>query len=153
MEVAFRDYESQPLAADQIRVRSRFGAAKHGSEMAMFQGYAGHRGNYDNSTRLFNQESQMVRYPNGLGNMCVGEVIEVGAGVQDFRLGETVFPTAPSARSTYGKKIASANSLMESPGRQPSASIRPTSPSARFATAISVSAMPWPFSAWAPSAC
>jgi threonine dehydrogenase-like Zn-dependent dehydrogenase len=90
-EVAFRDYESQPLAADQIRVHSRFGAAKHGSEMAMFQGYAGHRGNYDGSTRLFSQESQMVRYPYGLGNMCVGEVIEVGAGVQDFRLGETVF--------------------------------------------------------------
>ena len=91
MEVAFRDYESQPLAADQIRVRSRFGAAKHGSEMAMFQGYAGHRGNYDSNMRLFNQESQMVRYPYGLGNMCVGKVIEVGAGVQDFSLGDAVF--------------------------------------------------------------
>ena len=90
-EVAFRDYESQPLAADQIRVRSRFGAAKHGSEMAMFQGYAGHRGNYDSNMHLFNQESQMVRYPYGLGNMCVGEVIEVGAGVQNFSFGETVF--------------------------------------------------------------
>ena len=91
MEVAFRDYESPALAPDQIRVRSRFGAAKHGSEMAMFQGYAGHRGNYDNSTHLFTQNSQMVRYPYGLGNMCVGKVIEVGAGVQDFSLGETVF--------------------------------------------------------------
>ena len=78
-EVAFRDYDSQPLAPDQIRVRSRFGAAKHGSEMAMFQGYAGHRGNYDGELHLFTQESQMVRYPNGLGNMCVGEIIEVGA--------------------------------------------------------------------------
>ena len=38
MEVAFRQYESQPLAADQVRVKSRFGAAKHGSEMAMFPG-------------------------------------------------------------------------------------------------------------------
>ena len=90
-EVAFREYESPALKPEQIRVRSRFGAAKHGSEMAMFQGYAGHRGNYDGDLHIFTQESQMVRYPNGLGNMCVGEVIEIGEDVQDIRLGETVF--------------------------------------------------------------
>ena len=91
MEVAFREYESQPLAPDQVRVRSRFGAAKHGSEMAMFQGYAGHRGDYDSKLRLFTQDRQMVKYPGGLGNMCVGDVVEVGADVQDFRVGERVF--------------------------------------------------------------
>ena len=91
MEVAFRQYESQPLAANQVRVKSRFGAAKHGSEMAMFQGYAGHRGGYDDRLRLFTQESQMVSYPDGLGNICVGEVIEVGAEVPDISVGETVF--------------------------------------------------------------
>ena len=90
MEVAFRQYESQPLAPDQVRVRSRFGAAKHGSEMAMFQGYAGHRGDYDSKLRLFTQDRQMVKYPGGLGNMCVGDVVEVGADVQDFRVGERV---------------------------------------------------------------
>ena len=88
-EVAFRQYDSPPLAPDQVRVRSRFGAAKHGSEMAMFQGYAGHRGNYDGDLHIFTQESQMVRYPNGLGNICVGEVIEEGSAVQDISLGET----------------------------------------------------------------
>ncbi|MDE0197890.1 MAG: zinc-binding alcohol dehydrogenase [Caldilineaceae bacterium] len=90
-EVAFREYESPPLSPDQIRVRSRFGAAKHGSEMAMFQGYAGHRGNYDGELHIFTQESQMVKYPNGLGNMCVGEVTEIGKEVQDISLGDTVF--------------------------------------------------------------
>ena len=90
-EVAFRDYESPRLAPDQVRVRSRFGAAKHGSEMAMFQGYAGHRGNYDGDLHIFTQESQMVKYPNGLGNMCVGEVTEIGKEVQDIGLGDTVF--------------------------------------------------------------
>ena len=90
MEVAFRQYESQPLAPDQVRVRSRFGAAKHGSEMAMFQGYAGHRGDYDSKLRLFTQDRKMVKYPGGLGNMCVGDVVEVGADVQDFRVGERV---------------------------------------------------------------
>ncbi len=90
-EVAFNEYESRPLAPEEIRVRSRFGAAKHGSEMAMFQGYAGHRGNYDGELHIFTQESQMVKYPNGLGNMCVGEVIEVGSEVRGISLGETVF--------------------------------------------------------------
>jgi len=90
-EVAFRDYESPTLAPDQVRVRSRFGAAKHGSEMALFQGYAGHRGNYDGELHVFTQESQMVKYPNGLGNMCVGEVTEIGKEVQDISLGDTVF--------------------------------------------------------------
>jgi threonine dehydrogenase-like Zn-dependent dehydrogenase len=90
-EVAFNEYESRPLALEEIRVRSRFGAAKHGSEMAMFQGYAGHRGNYDGDLHIFTQESQMVKYPNGLGNMCVGEVIEVGSEVRGISLGETVF--------------------------------------------------------------
>ena len=33
----------------------------------------------------------MVKYPAGLGNMCVGDVVEVGADVQDFRVGERVF--------------------------------------------------------------
>ncbi len=90
-EVAFREYEGPALAPDQIRVRSRFGAAKHGSEMAMFQGYAGHRGNYDGELHIFTQESQMVKYPNGLGNMCVGDVTEIGKEVQDISLGDTVF--------------------------------------------------------------
>ena len=40
-QVAFREYESQPLQANEIRVKSQFGAAKHGSEMASYKGYAG----------------------------------------------------------------------------------------------------------------
>jgi len=91
MEAAFHDYASPPLASDEVRVLSRFGAAKHGSEMALFQGYAGHRGNYDGNLRLFTQETQMVIYPVGLGNICVGEVVETGPDVENIRVGETVF--------------------------------------------------------------
>lgn len=91
MEVAFRDYDSPPLAPGEVRVASRFGAAKHGSEMAMFQGYAGQRGGYDGDLQIFTHETQMVKYPGGLGNMCVGEVVEVGPDVSGVELGETVF--------------------------------------------------------------
>ena len=33
----------------------------------------------------------MVIYPVGLGNICVGEVVETGPDVDNFRVGETVF--------------------------------------------------------------
>ncbi len=91
-QVAFREYESPPLQANQIRVKSQFGAAKHGSEMASFKGYAGPRGGYDGEYKIFRaNESGMVHYPSGLGNMCVGEVIEIGSDVTEVELGERVF--------------------------------------------------------------
>ena len=52
-QVAFREYESQPLQANEIRVKSQFGAAKHGSEMASYKGYAGPRGGYDGEYKIF----------------------------------------------------------------------------------------------------
>ena len=91
-QVAFREYESQPLQANEIRVKSQFGAAKHGSEMASYKGYAGPRGGYDGEYKIFRaNNSGMVHYPSGLGNMCVGEVTEIGADVTEFEIGERVF--------------------------------------------------------------
>ncbi|MBV7335178.1 zinc-binding alcohol dehydrogenase [Chloroflexi bacterium TSY] len=91
-QVAFREYETPPLQANEIRVKSQFGAAKHGSEMASFKGYAGPRGAYDREYQIFRaEEPGMVRYPSGLGNICIGEVIEVGADVTQFQAGENVF--------------------------------------------------------------
>lgn len=94
-QVAFRDYENPPLQPGQIRVRTRFAAAKHGTEMALYKGYASSRGRYDTEYQLFRPAEAGVRYPVGLGNTCVGEVIEVGAAVQQFQLGDQVFRYAP----------------------------------------------------------
>lgn len=89
--VAFREYESPRLNPDQIRVRSRFGAAKHGTEMALFKGYANPRGAWDAEYKLHRPGQDFVRYPVNLGNTCIGEVVEVGAAVTDFQVGEQVF--------------------------------------------------------------
>ena len=43
-QVAFREYQNGPLTARQIRVRSLYAAAKHGTEMAFYKGYALPRG-------------------------------------------------------------------------------------------------------------
>jgi threonine dehydrogenase-like Zn-dependent dehydrogenase len=94
-QVAFREYPSPPLQAGQVRAKSLFGAAKHGTEMAMYKGYAGPRGGYDPEYRVFTQEREMVRYPSALGNMCVGEVVELGPQVSRLKLGDRVFSYGP----------------------------------------------------------
>lgn len=89
---AFRDYPREPLAPDQIRVRSEFGAAKHGTEMALYKGYMQARGDYDRELGIFIAGTGgPAPYPAILGNMCVGEVIETGSAVTEPRRGDRVF--------------------------------------------------------------
>ena len=90
-QVAFQTYENSPLQAGQVRVRSLFGAAKHGTEMALYKGYAGPRGGFDSEYQLFSQELALVRYPVRLGNMCTGEVVEIGSTVTRLQPGDVVF--------------------------------------------------------------
>lgn len=90
-QVAFQEYESPLLQPKQVRVKSLFGAAKHGTEMALYKGYASPRGRYDSDYKLFIGETEGVRYPVGLGNICVGQVIEVGGEVTRLQVGERVF--------------------------------------------------------------
>ncbi|NKB66565.1 MAG: zinc-binding dehydrogenase [Candidatus Latescibacteria bacterium] len=94
-QAAFNEYERPPLEADQVRVQSEFGAAKHGTELSLFKGYAGPRGAFDGEYRLFDRVSQGVKYPASLGNMCVGQVIETGAEVTRLQVGDRVFNHGP----------------------------------------------------------
>ncbi|MCD6302059.1 MAG: zinc-binding alcohol dehydrogenase [Anaerolineae bacterium] len=87
-------YEDAPLASDQVRVRAEYGAAKHGTEMALFKGYAFDRGPFDEDLRLFRglpegQEHADV-YQAALGNMIVGRVVERGDDVTALKLGQRV---------------------------------------------------------------
>ena len=78
-------------------MRSEFGAAKHGTEMAFFKGYGLPRGPYDDELRIFTgtdgdgEADGRARYPTRLGNTCTGEVIEAGAAVTGVRPGDRVF--------------------------------------------------------------
>ena len=66
------DYEDGPLPADSVRVRVEFGAPKRGTEMTMYYGLRG------------------AGFPQGLGNMCVGKVSEIGSEVEGVEIGERV---------------------------------------------------------------
>ncbi|CAN5856561.1 zinc-binding alcohol dehydrogenase [soil metagenome] len=90
-QVAYQSYERRVLQAHQVRVRSLYGAAKHGTEMALYRGYAAARGGYDPEYQVFMPERQGIKYPVRLGNICVGEVIEIAPDVTTVQNGDMVF--------------------------------------------------------------
>lgn len=94
-QVAFHEYERLALQPSQVRVRSLFGAAKHGTEMALYKGYADLRGAYDTEYHIFNPEQHGVNYPVRLGNICVGQVIEIAPDVTQIKQGDIVFNYGP----------------------------------------------------------
>ena len=70
----WRDYEDPELAAGQVRVRTAFAAAKHGTEMVFFKAY----------------RPGQFGFPAGAGNMLVGPVTEVGPEVEALAVGDRV---------------------------------------------------------------
>ena len=94
-QAAFRDYESPSLEKGQVRVKSRFAAAKHGTEMSLFKGYASPRGGFDPELRVFDYQGEGVKYPVRLGKMGVGEVVELGPDVTRLKEGDQVFNYGP----------------------------------------------------------
>lgn len=94
-EAAFRDYEPPSLGSQDIRVKTSWAAAKHGTEMSYFKGYGLARGRYDFNLKLFMPGEEEFRFPAPLGNTSVGEVVEVGSEVSKFRVGDTAFAYGP----------------------------------------------------------
>ena len=104
-QVAFQECESPPLAEGQVRVKSLYAAAKHGTEMSMFKGYASPRGHFDSELRIFDHQGEGVQYPVPLGNMGVGEVVELGPGVTQFKEGDRIFCLRTVPRRTRLARI------------------------------------------------
>ena len=100
-----REYEEPSLNAGEVRLRSIFSAPKHGSELR------GYRAETKDHTSPFEWERRMhvalnpdevgvgeggsPKFPTRLGNMTVGEVIEVGENVARFQVGDCVFGHLP----------------------------------------------------------
>jgi threonine dehydrogenase-like Zn-dependent dehydrogenase len=95
--IAFRDYDEPPLKPREVRVRSIVSGIKHGTEMALYRGKTPFKdGAFDPESRLFvPRESETSLFPMSLGSWLVGEVIEVGAEVTRFRVGDRVHAGMP----------------------------------------------------------
>ncbi len=101
-EYTWREYEERPLAAGQVRIRSQFSAAKHGTELAfLHRGHGAERGRYDRDWQVFlktppapppaPRPGEKPRPAGGgIGNMTVGAVAEVGPEVKSLALGDRV---------------------------------------------------------------
>jgi len=84
-------YDEPALSGGQVRVRSEFGAAKHGTEIAIFKGYQKPRGRLDPVTKTFTHEEDTGPFrPFPVGNMTVGPVVEVGPEVAGVAEGDRV---------------------------------------------------------------
>ena len=88
---SLRDYTEQPLKAGQVRIKAEHGAAKHGTELAFLKGYGGARGGFDREMQVFTGGSGKANpSPIVPGNMVVGRVVELGADVTSFKIGDRV---------------------------------------------------------------
>jgi len=67
-----RDYDDGPVPDGHVRVKVDFGSPKRGTELTLYRGGRG------------------AGFPMGLGNMCVGKIIDIGRGVEGLSIGETV---------------------------------------------------------------
>jgi threonine dehydrogenase-like Zn-dependent dehydrogenase len=91
-KIGFLEYELPPLGPGEVRVRSQFGAPKHGTELAFVKGYAAGRGRYDRELGAFVKAKGPPGpfRPGGVGNMFVGEVTEAGPDVEGLKVGDRV---------------------------------------------------------------
>ena len=67
-----REYKDGSVPEGQVRVKVEFGAPKRGTELTLYRG------------------DRKPRFPMGLGNMCVGKIVDIGEGVEDFSIGDRV---------------------------------------------------------------
>lgn len=91
-QLEIRESEDPTPGEGEVLVRSEYGAAKHGSEMAAVKGY-GLRGRFHQDLKLFVQDDstpELEKRISRVGNMVVGRVDAVGPNVSDFSVGDTV---------------------------------------------------------------
>ena len=93
---ALVEYEDRPVAAHEVKIRARYGAPKHGTEVVDFRAASPF------IDEEFNAEWQMFTPREEgaargiefgkfqLGNMIVGDIIECGADVTEYQIGDSV---------------------------------------------------------------
>lgn len=85
------DYEEKQLAEDEVRVKSIFGAPKHGTELTDIKEQPFAEKYYDETLHMFlSREEKLQPSFGGLGNMWVGDITEAGAKVKEYQAGQRV---------------------------------------------------------------
>lgn len=98
---ALKDYEDRPIKSNEVKVQVEFAAPKHGTELADFRGTTPFiDGKFDNEWQVFTQREP--EEPRGIefgdlpiGNMFVGTIVEAGADVTEYKVGDRVCSYGP----------------------------------------------------------
>lgn len=107
----FKDYEDRAIGADEVRVKVEFAAPKHGTELADFRGTTPFiNGKYDPEWQIFTErkpdEPRGIEFGDlPIGNMFVGKIIEKGADVKDFEIGDRVCSYGPIRETEIVKAV------------------------------------------------
>lgn len=100
-EAALVEYEDAQIKSNEVKVKVEFAAPKHGTELADFRGTSPFiDGKYDPEWQVFAQRDEdeergIVFGDLPLGNMFVGTIIEAGADVVDYAVGDRVCSYGP----------------------------------------------------------
>ena len=90
-----RDYALPDVSEGKVRVVCEYAAAKHGTEVSALKG-TGNRGAYDPELMVFSgRPAEQKAAERPVGNMFVGHVNVVGAGVEGLREGDRVLGYGP----------------------------------------------------------
>ena len=90
-ELQWNEYEEPELSSGQVRIASQYSVSKHGTEMALYNGYEMARGAYHEETQLFAGTPSTNYYPVPVGNMFVGPVVEKYPDVTELQVDDVVF--------------------------------------------------------------
>ncbi len=91
------EYEEPLLQPGEVRMKSLFSSVKHGTELRGFRADTPDATDrWDGELRLHRRgESTGETFLRHLGNMCLGEIIQIGSGVDGMQLGDRVFAHLP----------------------------------------------------------
>ena len=101
-----KGYEEDLIPAGHVRIKSIFGAPKHGTEMAVYKDDPYAEIYYDEETHIFKKKEkrEIAAGKMGLGNMWVGNIVEIGESVSDFEIGERVAGFG-NLRTTHTRRV------------------------------------------------
>lgn len=100
--IFIKEEQEEPLQPEEVRIRTRFAAIKHGTEFHLFSGDSPFQDRkFDTSLRLFVQQKpdeQPVDFvqQHFVGNMVVGTVVETGTRASKFPVGASVYCYGPA---------------------------------------------------------
>jgi 2-desacetyl-2-hydroxyethyl bacteriochlorophyllide A dehydrogenase len=90
-DLRFRSYEKAPLKPDEVRAHAVLSGISHGTELNLYRGTSPFdQKRFDPDLRLFVEGTERSSYPMGLGYEWVGRVVEAGAQVENWQVGDLV---------------------------------------------------------------